>query len=315
MRIALIADIHGNLTALEAVLDDLRPLHPNLLVVAGDMVNGPQPQAVLDTLLAEDAVMLRGNHENYTLDLARDPKRNGRSKQWQAMRWSFHGLREGTLDLLRDLPEQRVIAGNGTHPVRVVHGSPASDRETLIPDRDPDIADTFRRAGLLAWGSDPKPLVRALAGVRQPVMVCAHSHLQWQQQEGGCLVLNPGSAGMTTDGDPRAAYAILEWCAGNGTSGEWRVEHRRVDYDLVGLRRICETNGYLAEGGAFARACLHASETGQNVALRLIRYTNRRAHEMGFGEAVPDDVWDAMIAEFDWERAVAGAFRRPGSLP
>ena len=219
MRIALIADIHGNLTALEAVLDDLRPLHPNLLVVAGDMVNGPQPQAVLDTLLAEDAVMLRGNHENYTLDLARDPKRNGRSKQWQAMRWSFHGLREGTLDLLRDLPEQRVIAGNGTHPVRVVHGSPASDRETLIPDRDPDIADTFRRAGLLAWGSDPKPLVRALAGVRQPVMVCAHSHLQWQQQEGGCLVLNPGSAGMTTDGDPRAAYAILEWCAGNGTSG------------------------------------------------------------------------------------------------
>jgi len=312
MRIALIADIHGNLPALEAVLDDVRPLEPDLLVVAGDMVNGPQPQAVLDTLLAEDAVMIRGNHENYTLDLARDPRRSGRSKQWQAMRWSFQQLREGTLDLLRDLPEQRVIAGNGAAPVRVVHGSPASDRETLIPDRDPATADTFRHAGLLAWGSDPKPLSRALMGVAQPVMVCAHSHLQWQQQEDGCLVVNPGSAGMTTDGDPRASYAILDWDSGDG---EWRVDHRRVAYNLAGLRRLCETNGYLAEGGAFARACLLASETGQNVALRLIRYMNRRAREMGFGEEIPDDVWDAMIAEFDWDRAVAAPFRRPGSLP
>jgi len=312
MRIVLIADIHGNLPALEAVLVDARTLSPDVLVVAGDMVNGPQPQAVLDLLLAEDALMLRGNHENYTLDLARDAKRNGRSKQWQAMRWSFRRLREGTLDLLRDLPEQRVIAGNGTAPVRVVHGSPASDRETLIPDRDPAVADTFRRAGLLAWDADPKPLSRALAGVRQPVMVCAHSHLQWQQQEDGCLVVNPGSAGMTTDGDPRASYALLDWHAGNA---EWRVEHRRVAYDLASLRRLCKTNGYLAEGGAFARACLLASETGQNVALRLIRYTGRRAREMGFGEVVPDDAWDAMVTEFDWDRAVAAPFSRQGTLP
>ncbi len=182
----------------------------------------------------------------------------------------------------------------------MVHGTPGSDREHLFPDRDPTALKTFRQEDLLAWDQTPPPLGLVTEGIAEAVLVCGHSHIPWQQSETGRLVVNPGSAGSSINGDPRATYAILTW-AGDS----WSAEHRFITYDVRQLRRTYETTGCLAAVGAFARACLLASESGHNVALRLIRHTYRTAAAQGIdtGFGIPDQDWDAAIAGFDWVRA------------
>lgn len=302
MRLAVVSDIHGNLTALEAVLTDIERQRIDEIVIAGDFVGGPQPQATLDLLRENHAVMIRGNNENYYLDYDRDGAAagNGSSKQWEAMLWAYERLSRDALDYLRALPEQRVITIEGAAPIRVVHGSPGSDREHLFPDRDPATLTKFRQAGLLPWDQTPPPLSRVTKDVAEAVLVCGHSHIPWQQSERGCLVVNPGSAGESTNGDPRATCAILTW-----TGDRWSVKHRFITYDVGQLRRTYETTGCLADGGAFARACFLASESGHNVALRLVRHTYRAAAAQGLDTdaGVPDDVWDDAVACFDWEQA------------
>ena len=302
MRLAVVSDIHGNLPALEAVLADIERRQVDELIVAGDMVGCPQPQATLGSLRDQGALMIRGNHENYYLncDRGRTPTGNGNSKQWEAVQWAYEQLDRDALDFLGALPEQRVIACNGVAPIRVVHGSPGSDREHLFPDRNPTALTRFRQEGLLPRDQTPSPLSLVTEGIAEAVMVCGHSHIPWQQSEDGCLVVNPGSAGLSINGDPRATYAILTW-----TGDRWSAEHRFVAYDVVQLRRAYETTGCLADGGAFARACLLASESGHNVALRLIRHTYRTAAAQGIDTSagIPDEYWDAAVAGFDWVRA------------
>jgi len=302
LRVAVVSDIHGNLTALEAVLADIERQQVDKLIVAGDMVGCPQPQAALMSLRDQGALMIRGNHENYYLncDRGRTPTGNGNSKQWEAVQWAYEQLSRDALDFLSALPEQRVVACNQAAPIRVVHGSPSSDREHLFPDRDPAVLARFRQEELLPRDQTPSPLSLVTEGIAEAVLICGHSHIPWQQAEDGCLVVNPGSAGLSINGDPRATYAILTW-----TGDRWFAEHRFITYDVGQLRRAYETTGCLADGGAFARACLLASESGHNVALRLIRHTYRTAAAQGLDTTagVPDDIWDAAVASFDWEQA------------
>jgi predicted phosphodiesterase len=302
MRLAVVSDVHGNLPALEAVLADIKRQQVDELIVAGDMVGCPQPQATLESLRDQGALMIRGNHENYYLncDRGRTPTGSGNSKQWEAVQWAYEQLDRDALDFLTSLPEQRVITLGATTPIRVVHGSPSSDREHVFPDRTPAALTRFRQEDLLPRDQTPSPLCLVTEGVAEAVLVCGHSHIPWQQSETGCLVVNPGSAGLSINGDPRATYAILTW-----TGDHWSAEHRFITYDVVQLRRAYETTECLADGGAFARACLLASESGHNVALRLIRHTYRTAAAQGIDTSagIPDENWDAAVAGFDWVRA------------
>jgi len=302
MRLAVVSDIHGNLTALEAVLADVDRQQVDDLIVAGDFVGCPQPQATLESLRDQGALMIRGNHENYFLDCdrGRTPTGNGNSKQWEAVQWAYQQLSRDALDFLSALPEQRVITVGGTAPIRVVHGSPGSDQEHLFPDRDPAALTRFRQEELLPRNQTPSPLSLVTEGITEAVLVCGHSHIPWQQMEDGCLVVNPGSAGLSINGDPRATYAILTW-----TGGRWSAEHRFITYDVGQLRRTYETTGCLADGGAFARACLLASESGHNVALRLVQHTYGAAAAQGLDTSagIPDENWDAAVAGFDWVQA------------
>lgn len=302
-RLAVLSDIHGNLPALEAVLADVKRQDVDGLIVAGDFTGGPQPQEALDLLSASDAWMIRGNGEDYYLacDRGEGPPGWREGQQFAAIRWSYERLRPEGLATIASMPEQRVIALDGTGPVRVVHGSPQSAREHLIPERDPVAVRVYREAGILEPGAQPSPLWLAVDGVGEAVLVCGHSHIPWQQEEAGLLVVNAGSAGASNNGDWRAQYALLEWRA-----GRWRAAHRYVAYDLDRTQAAYRDSGYLAEGGAFARACLLGIESGRNVPGRLVAHVNAVAAGVGLSNrlVVPDQVWYAAVASFDWERAV-----------
>lgn len=304
MRLAVLADIHGNLPALEAVREDIEQHCVDGLIVAGDFVDRPQPLEAVRAVQALGACAIRGNRENYLLAYhgldAPDHWRTG--SQWIGLRWLHERLDREALDYMTSLPEECVYAAEGKAPIRVVHASPGSMTQLVLPSGDPGTLDLYRQAGLLELRYDGQvSLDQVFARFDEPVLICGHSHIAWNQELDGRLAVNPGSVGIPINGDRRAQYALLTW-----DGGRWEAEHRAIDYDREQIRAAYQESGILALEGAFARAQLRAIETGQNVPGWLVSHCRRHATEAGIprSEAIPDAVWEQAVAAFDWEEAV-----------
>jgi predicted phosphodiesterase len=238
-RIAIFADIHGNLPALEAVLDDLADQDVDELLVGGDLVGrGPQGSAVVERVSGLGVPTLRGNHEDYLLGFRRRavPDEWLTEEQWAASRWMADELDEAAVRFLEGLPFSFVAR---TAPeVRLVHGTPGSNEEGIGPwCREDEIEDH-------------------LAAVAEPVLVCAHTHRPLIHRSPNGLVVNVGSVGLPFNRDRRAQYAVLhrDGEAPESAEGtEWRVELRQVPYDLDRIFEVYESSGFLTEGGVTAR--------------------------------------------------------------
>lgn len=301
VRLAILADVHDNLPALEAVVEDLRRQRVDGIIAAGDyLIRGPFPLETLRLLRTLDAWMIRGNTEEYVLayDAGQAPAPWYASEQWAALRWTYEQLDREMLGFIAALPEQRVVALEGVAPIRVVHGSPSDPSARLIPDGNPEVLRWFRSAGFLSQDSDPSGLQSAFAQIDEPVLVCAHTHIPWAQEQDGKLACNPGAVSGAVSGDPRAQYALLTWL-----DGRWQTEHRAVPYDLGRIRRAFHDRGLLAEGGPFARAYLLSIETGRNVVGRLFRHVDRLAIQAGHEEwvVIPETIWDDAMSTFPWD--------------
>jgi predicted phosphodiesterase len=310
MRLAVLADIHGNLPALEAVLADVEQLCVDGLIVAGDFCDRPQPLEAVRAVQALGACAIRGNRENYLLayDGLDAPDHWRSATQWVGLRWLYERLDREALDYMASLPEQCVYKVGGAAPIRVMHASPGSMTQLVLPSGDPDTMELYRQAGLLELQYDGHPSSdEVFARFDEPVLICGHSHIPWKQEQDGRLAVNPGSVGIPINGDRRAQYALLTW-----EGGRWKAQHRALDYDHDLIRAAYLESGILAIEGAFARAQLRAIETSHNVPGRLVTHCRRYATEAGIPEsaAIPDVIWDQAVAAFDWDAAVRGEYRQ-----
>ncbi len=299
MRLAILADIHANLPALDAVLADARQNRADGFIVAGDHITGgPHPNETMNALRSlENCWMIRGNTDDYLVQLANGaaPSEWRASRQWAPTRWSFDHLDHDYLNFLAALPEQCVVKCGDAAPIRVVHGTPLSSTDHLLPEYDAAIAEIFARA--LVQRRDHVLFDQAIAAVGEPVLICGHSHISWRTERAGRLVINPGSVGGPINGDPRAQYALLTW------RGErWQSEQRFVEYDIAREGAAYVESGLLNEGGGMARAFLLDTELGQNISGKLLRHAFRLAADAGFRDCavVPDDIWDRAVESFDW---------------
>jgi putative phosphoesterase len=273
MRLAILADVHGNIPALETALKEIEKDAVDGFIVAGDMVAGPNPVEVINRLRELDAWMIRGNNENYILRYASGeaPEWWYTSRQWSFMCWNFRGMDADTLNFMKELPEQRTVCFEGMDPICVVHGSPRNISELIYPEKD--------RA----------PLNIALGMVSEPVLIFGHTHEPWQVRLDGRLALNPGSVCGTFMGKAGGSYAILSW-----ENSRWEVELRELHYDVALARKAFEDTGLLEEGGPFSERWLHDLEVGINTLPRFVEYAYRKAAEAGFPDSpfVPDEIWE-----------------------
>ncbi len=285
MRLAILADIHGNIPALETALKEIEKDSVAGFIVAGDMVAGPNPVEAINCLRELDAWMIRGNNENYILRYASGdaPGWWYTTRQWAFMHWNYRRMDEDTLNFMKTLPEQRTISFARTNPIRVVHGSPRNVSELVYPDKDME------------------PLHTALGMVSEPVLIFGHTHEPWQMRLDGRLALNPGSVCGTFVGKTGGSYVILSW-----EHDRWEVELREVHYDVALARKAFENTGLLEAGGAFAKCWLHDIETGINTLPRFVKYAYRKAAEAGYPDSpfVPDEIWERAARSFeqDFER-------------
>lgn len=229
IRMAVIADIHGNMPALEAVIDDLEHQSVDEVLVAGDLVGrGPQGSRVVKRIRELGWPTIAGNHEEYLLGFRRGeiPERWKTAEEWAAGRWMAAELDEDDATHLESLPFSLERPG-----LKVVHGTPTTNRDGIGP-----------------WTRDAE-LQSHLQHVEERVLVCAHIHRPMIRELAGVLVVNVGAVGLPFNRDHRAQYAIFS----SGGEYGWDVELRQVPYDLTRIFEICESTGFLAEGGVTAR--------------------------------------------------------------
>ncbi len=239
MRIALLSDIHGNLTALEAVLADMRTQGSfDQVVVAGDLVwAGPWPAEVVDAVQALKATVIQGNTDAFFRRESVEAPPGKREDRFVAhLEWMQAKLGPERAAYLAGLPFSYRIEPAAGQALLVVHANPR-DQERAILSR----MDQAQLDALLADTGDWAAL--AFGHLHIPFT------LRWRER----LLVDVASAGLAMDGDRRAAYAILTWdCDG------WHVEQRRVFYNLPVVTNQMRTCG-LPRGKHFAERLMSAT--------------------------------------------------------
>jgi putative phosphoesterase len=196
VRVAALSDIHGNLPALEAVLADVEREDVDAIVVAGDTFSGPWPAEVVDLLAGVDPVIVRGNADRP--DAIRDFD--------DALgAWNEERLGSRRLATVAQWPLTAELEITGLGSVLVCHSTPHDD-EPIYTRITPN-----------------GELVELLRPVDHDVLVCGHTHMQYDRMlPTGLRVVNPGSVGMPYEGRRGAFWAVL------GPD----VDFRHSDYDV-----------------------------------------------------------------------------------
>lgn len=216
MRVAALYDIHGNLPALEAVLAEVDEAKVDTILIGGDVASGPMPAETMALLEArsEEVRFVRGNADR-VLDFSGNP--GGDLELWRQSRlWVAEQIGERRLELLAALPLDETIDIDGLGAVRFCHGAPGSDEEVITRVTPED-----RLLGLLE-------------GVAEQVVVCGHTHVQFDRKVRDKRVANAGSVGFPYEAAPAAYWLVL------GPD----LSFRRTDYDVARAVELILTTGF-----------------------------------------------------------------------
>ncbi len=231
MRIAVVSDIHGNLAALQAVVEDFGRRGVDAVVNLGDSLSGPLlPRETAQFLMAQDWLHLRGNHERQVLNL--DPQACDPSDAYTRSQ-----LGPAELDWIASLNPFHPYSGE----IFLCHGTPAHDAEYFLESVEPGRLRLATR----------EEISQRLGAVSAAVVVCGHTHVpRMMRSARGQMLVNPGSVGQPAwddnqpiyhaveNGAPDARYAIIEK---NGS--RWNAQLIAVPYDHEAMAALALRHG------------------------------------------------------------------------
>lgn len=265
MSTLILADIHGNLPALEAVLAHPAAQRCGDIVSLGDHVNfGSQSRAVHDRLVELGAVMLLGNHEE-RLTRPADAEFDGYN--WRLMRWTARQMAGIDLRLPMDLQRGNVL---------FTHGTPGQPYHLVYPSDLPALLETLPEGTLLLSG---------------------HNHHRWDVAHAGRRAFNPGSVGIAEDGRGGVApFAVLD--------GEELIRYE-VPYDVnAALRAFVETGLHRAAPEWTRIVALVMQTAEYQGGLKLVRHVRETAEKMGLSLG-SEAAWKAADLTYPWPEAVS----------
>ena len=203
-KIAILSDIHGNLPALEAVVDDFKKKNIDEIINLGDNISGPLwPKETIRYLMKTDWIQIAGNHDRNLL--TQDSDKLGASDKY-----AFHLLDKSEKDWLLELPDNF----RTQEDLYLCHGTPSNNEVYLL-----ETVETGR-----ARLATIQEITNRITGIKSKIIICGHSHIQRiVELPGSILIINPGSVGLPAyfdeqpeyhimeSGSPHARYAILEF--------------------------------------------------------------------------------------------------------
>jgi putative phosphoesterase len=235
LKVAILADIHGNLQALEAVQADLKLQSPDVVVVNGDLVNrGPSNVQVLQRVWNQGYVITLGNHDDllrmFIDQDAKLPPEYFTDPFWEANRWCAKQLQDANWsDALRNLPMTHKIEVPDAPTLLISHGSPRHYREgysSYLPDES---------------------ISEILQEYPADILIGSHTHDPLERTWGKHLILNTGAVGSPFNRDPRAQYLVMTL-----KNNQWSPDFRKLEYDRESALKTFETSGYLQVAGLSA---------------------------------------------------------------
>lgn len=220
-RIAALYDIHANLPALEAVLEELKSASVDLIVVGGDVLPGPMPAESLTCLFAIDmpVLFIQGNGDREVLaqsgGIETEWYRSAPERWREPIRWSAHQLSQPLQMKMAGWPKTCTVPVEGIGAVLFCHATPRSDIEVFTRTTPTEL------------------LLPIFESLNVDLVVCGHTHMQFDRRIGSVRVLNAGSVGMPYGG-PEACWLML---------GP-QVNLRQTPYDLSLAAQRIMASGY-----------------------------------------------------------------------
>ena len=239
--VAALYDIHGNLPALEAVLNEMEALEVDAIVVGGDVVPGPMPKECLELLHSTGirTAFIHGNGESAALQHLRGEKIEKVPEAFRpAVEWSARQIPDDYVAAIRAWPTTLRLTIEGIGDTLFVHATPRNDTELFTRLSPDDRIRTF------------------FSGVHSDLAVCGHTHMQFDRSVGRLHVVNAGSVGMPF-GDPGAHWLLL------GPD----VQLRRTKYDLDSAADRLRRSGFPGVEQFVERQVLHPPSEDQMLAV------------------------------------------------
>lgn len=276
---ALIADIHGNKQALEAILYDVEKQGIDNILTLGDYIGfGAYPCEVLDMVKPFQAV--KGNHEDviYRYHLNEYPLWKD-SLQFTPIVWAYDQLNKDDINYIASLLHYQTTDTN-SGGLYITHATP-NDISKLVYQKDRH-----------QFGS-------LLSDITQDVYVYGHTHEAWHGSIYNKLIINPGSAGISFLKKGLTQYTIL-----TADNDGFKVNHRIINYDADGFIEGMK-NRMLSECGAWAKAIIASIETGSVITLDFLHFAAEmaRSENCDMTKPIPNDVWMTADDTYDWEAA------------
>jgi putative phosphoesterase len=230
-KIAIISDIHGNIAALEKVVEDIKKQGVDQIVNLGDYASGPLwAKETIQFLMQQDWINIRGNHDRQLI--AQAPEQHGPSD-----RFAFQSLSNPELDWLRQLPPQAELMNE----FLFVHGTPQNDMTYLLETVEHGSARLATR----------KEISERIGKVNHRIILCGHTHIpRVLNLSDQVMIVNPGSVGLQAyedntpvhhvmeTGSPLARYALLE-----KADDQWNVKLIAISYDHHSAAEQARKNG------------------------------------------------------------------------
>lgn len=281
MKIALLADIHGNLPALQAVLAELKQVGVDRTIFLGDYSFGlPFVNETVSLLCSvPHAVAVRGNGEDRLLWLAGQERSGWTDGQMRAAYWTVRQLSRETFGFLASLPDA-VCVEEGPVPVVAAH--------TML--RGIGVDEPL-------GGVVPPALPD---GMPEGVYVFGHTHRPWHAVSGNTLLVNPGSVGLPMDGIPKASYAIL-----SEREGSWQVALHRASYDVEDVVAAILSSSQRVAAPVWTALSIRELRTAQNHVYPFLAWAEKYAWQIGDSRRpFAPETWEAAYHAWNFDPSV-----------
>ncbi|MBQ4363592.1 MAG: metallophosphoesterase family protein [Oscillospiraceae bacterium] len=304
MTFAVISDVHGNLPALEAVLEDARKRGAEEYIIAGDYcLSGPYPDECIRLLRGiENKHIIRGNEEQYLQNLIGKDRSKWTDGQMQISYWCMRNIGSDELEYLMSLPHTIDLSVGGTK-VHIAHSSQAFiDFEferfgpAVLAKKYPDDTGDIRR-DIQDMLENDESIRSAVDGLEDGVYVFGHSHVQWSYSKGNVHLVNPGSCGLPLDCIKDSIPYTMLYIS---DSGEVRTEECRLPFDKVGYAEHLMASTQYKEANVWSKVITKELLTAREHLTFFLQYAEGYAQSIG-DERRPFavDTWERAYCEWD----------------
>lgn len=270
MRIAIFSDIHGNIHALNAVLEDIRSFNADVAICAGDILNPlPASRETYELIRELKIPCIRGNHEDYIIQAhSTEPSPIQTDIQFQPVRLVANTFFKNEIEELKRLPLHISIKHPSGKNVLVCHASPNSNKIGYLNEITPE-------------------LETELLSFEEKFIVCGHWHRPTTKEWKGKTLVIAGSVGIPMQEVSKAEYVQLI------CDGEWQVNHVQVPYNREQAAKEYIESGFVKEGGPIAWLLLDEIISST----RRLAYFFPWLNTKGPKPEAPSD-WEAAVIEF-----------------